>query len=328
MRGSAINALAMASSCRFRQCVRGGAELVCGLLLVVISHHRPVAGDHFLHCTVQRAQELLAAEGKFPYLLGQKFGGADGQQHSDAAQQRQLPAVPEHHGNGAAHHQDAGEQGGQGLGHRGGDVFDVVGHAAYEISVGVGVQISHRQLHDLAEQFLLHPFDDALTQAGADPPLYQLAGTVQEIRCQHPQKDRGQRSWPRSGDDIDGPALQAGRIDTAGGAQRHGSQHPGHQFFLPGKIRRYPPQGIRGVLRVLHLCETGGPVVPAGNVAFHQLGVSHCRSPPLRSGNSRYPDTSCRIGAARHVCRRLLPVRPAGQRCGLPAARRRCAGRR
>ena len=100
---------------RFCQCVRSGTEFIRSQFLMVIRHHRPVAGDHFLHRAVQFSQELLTAAGEFPYLLRQELGGTHCQQHGDTAQKGQLPAIPEHHCHSPAHHQYTGEQGGEGL---------------------------------------------------------------------------------------------------------------------------------------------------------------------------------------------------------------------
>ena len=47
-----------------------------------------------------------------------------------------------------------------------GHVFNVVGHAAHDIAVRMGIQIFNRKIYDLVKQLFAHAFDNALAQVG------------------------------------------------------------------------------------------------------------------------------------------------------------------
>ena len=294
---------------RFGQGIGGLAEGAGGHVLMVVGHHRAVAGDHFLHRAVQLAQEHLSLAGELAHVPGEDPGGHQRQDHRGAAEQRQLPAVAEHDRHRARDGQHAGEQRRQGLGDCGGDVLDIVGHAAHHVAMGVGIQVAHGKIHHPAEQLLAQLADDPLAQVRADEPLQQLAAAVHQVHQQHPTNRPAQAAHGFPGDHIDGPALQAGGVHAAHRAQNHRRQHAQHHGLLPGKVDDHAPERGAHVFRVLHLGEARAPV-HAGDGALHQLLISHAAHPPLPSANRRCPGRSCRWPTAPHGCRRRLRGRP------------------
>ena len=182
-------------------------KLLRHLRLPAESRHGPVPGDHLLHMAVELSQKLLPAAGRTAHPPGQEPGSRHRQQHHDQTQQRQLPAVPQHHRHGTHDGQRAGEQGGQRLGDCGGDILNIIGHPADQVAAGVGVQILHGQVNGLVKEVLAHPPDDALAQPRAEQALDQLAAAIEQIAAQHQSRRQKQPPLSLAGDNVNGSAL-------------------------------------------------------------------------------------------------------------------------
>ena len=272
--------------------IRSFAEFSDGARLMIVGNHRAVSADHLLHRAVQLPQEHLALPRKFPHLPGKDFGRNQRQKHSRAAEQRQLPAIPQHDRHRPHDRQHARKQRRQRLRNRRGNVFDIVGHAAHDVSVGVGIQICHRQIRNFIKQLLPHPFYNSLAEPRAEYALQQLAAAVQQIDAQHEGQHGQHFALIRAGNSVDGFALQAGRQNAAKRSENHNGQHAENQLSFPDKIPGNSLERSTGMLRMLCLHKML-MAIHAGNIALRRLLFflfTHLPLLPLQSANHKYPD--------------------------------------
>ena len=121
----------------------GLRELLVGLVKVV--NHVFLAAEHlhdaraayrFLHDAVQLAQTGLLLLEEPARALGHGAGNQQAHGDGDAADQRQLPAEPEHHIQAHDQRDHGGENLCDRVGQHAGDVVHVVGQAAHQLAVG------------------------------------------------------------------------------------------------------------------------------------------------------------------------------------------------
>ena len=188
------------------------------------------------------------------------------------------------------------------MGHRGGEVLNIVRHAAHDVAVGMGIQIAHRQIHQLGEEFLPHVLHHPLAEPRADDALQKLAQTVQQIHAKHQEHNAQQIARPHPCDRVDGPALQAGRVHAAKGPENDDGQHTDDHGPFPGKIGKNALQGGAEMLRVLYLGKAVRTIhtghIPAGQLLI--FGFIHGDRPPLPSEIDKWPGRS---GRKREVLR-------------------------
>ena len=134
-----------------RQLVGVLVELLHHVRLLVVGDDGAVAGDHLLRVAVQLALQRGALAEDLAHHLAHLVGHQHGEDHRQHGHKGELPAVDEHDGHGPHQRQHAGDQRAEALGNGGGDVLHVVGHAAHDIAVGVGIEIGDGQVVDLFE---------------------------------------------------------------------------------------------------------------------------------------------------------------------------------
>ncbi len=95
----------------------------------------------------------------------------DRQRHRQQRDDRQQRADPEHHRQDADDRAQGGDQLGQGLLERVGDVVDVVGDTAQRVAARMAVVVAQRQTGELQVDVPAHPVDGPLRDAGHDVRL-------------------------------------------------------------------------------------------------------------------------------------------------------------
>ena len=193
-----------------RQLVRGFVKIFDRLLLLIVGGHGLIVRDFFLHDPVDRPEQLLALHVVFADQLRDHLREDDRENDRRAGKQRQLPAVPRHDGYGTYERQDPGEQGGERLRDHARNVFGVIGHPADQIPVRVAIQIRHRQVDRLTEQFPPDGSHYALGQVGRQDLLRHRAKAGPNIHGQHNKKYVRQLIKCLHCDAVNGPAQKAG----------------------------------------------------------------------------------------------------------------------
>ena len=298
-----------------------------GLLLVVEGFDHLQALDHLLDVAVHRSQRALLPGEILPAASAEQGEHRQHRpQHHQGAQEQQR-GQGHHHG----HHPHEGDHAGDELDHRllkgRLHVVRVVGEAAHELAVGVGVEVAQGELLELVEQLPAHTVAALEGQLGhqvgleVSAPRRDQIGSRQLDAGGYQLREAGLPGGQGQGEAVEDGLLQVGGPDAQQGFRHHAGQHRGQQ---DGPVHNVFHGAQGGFAQVLGLAEAPpGPPVgaarPAGAVGTAVVVLSHC-PPLLPAGSHRFP---CRFrwrpSAGRGSPPRPRPPRPAPRSCR-PAA--------
>ncbi len=293
-----------------------GLEPGLGLLLVVKGLDHLHALDHLLDIAVYRAQGGLLLGEIFPAALAEHGEHSHDRAQHDQGGQEQQGGQGDHHG----HHAHKGDHAGDQLHHRllqrHLHVVRVVGEAAHQFAVGVGVKVAQGQLLELVEQLLSHPVAALLGQLGHQVGLDVGTRRRQQIDPHEPQaagRQTGPVGLPRgpgAGDPVDDGLLQIGARHPKQGGRHHADQRGDEQGGPVGDILH---GAQHGAAQILGLSEAApGSAGAVGRAAGPFVFTHLCR--PLPAGNRKFRGRSCWFSSAHRGC-------PRRSRCHRPAPR-------
>ena len=140
------------------------------------------------------------------------------EREDDERHQCQLPGDGEHHPQHAHHREDGGQRAGQGLLKGVGDVVDVVGQAAEQLTALDGVEVAQRQAVDLVLHLGAQTVEDLDRDAVEEPALKPVEQARAHVQGQHHRQD----------------LPQAGVVDAGAGNDVHGGEHGGEVVHASG----------------------------------------------------------------------------------------------
>ena len=259
-------------------------EARLGLRLVVEDLDDLLALNHLLDIAVDLPQGLL--------LAGKVTAGAgpDGLNHPQHHRQGgegdegQRGAQDQHHDDGAGEGQRAGDETSKAVVQSLGNGFDVVGVAAHQLAVGVGVEEFQGQILHPAEQVRPDVGHGGLGNLNHDAAVTIGAHRAQHIHQghdgQHPGKTRkvaGQNIVVDKGTD------EIGAAHGAGGAHHQQRRYQGQVELIAAEIPHELPQGAPDVLGLAETASGTAGAMRAGSVLSHRGSL-------LPAGTDRLPD--------------------------------------
>ena len=304
--------------------VPGIEALLCGGLMVE-DFDDLLTLDHLLDVSVDLTQGLLLSREIPP------AAAADGphyQQHHrqhGKGDERQGGTQHQHHDNGAQKIQRAGDHTAKAVVQSLGDGLNIVGIAAHQLAVGVGVEVFQRQS--------LHPFKEirpdfrhtGLGDMHHNPGVAKRAHRPGNIHCRH-EAQHFRKPRKISGQDIviDQGLDKIGAPHGAGGADTKQHYHHRQQRFVPPQVTHQLPQRAADILRFL---KAAFRTMMSRAARPHRSFILSHRCSPLPAGTGIRPGISHSSPSAPHGSPgRQSGRRPSPESCPRPA-RRPPAGR-
>ena len=242
----------------FAQVVVQAAELLLAHALVVEHLHDLLSGHGLLDVAVDRAQRRL--------LGGVEAAAALHDEHAALEEQRN-----EHHGDqrqpdvGVDHHHQRAHQRGRTGDHRNhrivqhlADVVHVVGEAAHDFAVVVGVEVAHGQLLQLGEQIPANALHGALGHAHHQPVLQKGRQHAHDVGAQQHDQHRQQgadalrRRNIQVGHLVEDRAQQIACDHRRRRAQKQAQQHDDQPRPVPSDVGEDAADGLACILRLAH----------------------------------------------------------------------------
>ncbi len=165
------------------------AEALLRDLLAGERHDRAVAHDAFLNLCVELTEKLLLSDEIAAHALGDERGHENGDGNGDDADERHFPASVEHDGERADDDDQAGNERGNGLGDGIRDIFDIVGHTAHDVAVGMVVDVFDGELFDAAEKVVTHRADRSLRELCGKAALREGEARGKHVEDRDQRKD-------------------------------------------------------------------------------------------------------------------------------------------
>ncbi len=296
-------------------------EPLLGLPLVVKDLDDFLALDHFLDIAVDLPQGLLLV-GEVP-----PGAGADGfhhQQHhrqGGEGDQGQRGTEDQHHGDGAGEVQRTGDQASEAVVQGLGDGFNVVGVAAHQLAVGVGVKEFQGQVLHVPEEVRPDFCHGGLGNVDHDTAVAEGAHRAQYVHHSHDGQHPG-KAREVAGENIvvDQGADQVGASHGAGGAGNQQRRYQDQMELVASQVAHELPQGAPDVLGLAEAAAGTAGSVGAGSVLSHRCFL-------LPAGTGRPPGRYRRPPSAPRGCPGRRCARRPSPGLGPPPGRRPPAGR-
>ena len=259
-------------------------EALPGFFLVVEDLDHLLALNHLLDISVDLPQVPLLGHEVPAGPLAHGHHHRQHQPQGEHRHQKQQGAQVQHHAHYAQEGEGPGAEGDEAVVEDLGDGLHVVGVAAHELAVGVGVKVTQGQGLHPGEQVPADGVGGPLGHVDHDPGVGEAeqgrAGIHARQQGQHlrqPGVVPGDDAFVNQGLEQVGPAHGAAHVEHQ--AHRHNSQQP----LGPAHI---PQQGGDGLSHVLRLLEAApGPAMGAvGSSSFH---LSHGSPPPPAATGTR-----------------------------------------
>ena len=291
---------------RLAVCLVPGIEALLRGSLMVEDLDDLLPLDHLLDVAVDLSQSALLG-GEIPPAAA--ADNPDHQQHHPQhgeGDQRQHRAEDQHHEDGARKVQRAGDHAAKAVVQCLGDGLDVIGVAAHQLAVGMGVKVFQRQL--------LHPLKQVrpdLRHAGLgdvhhDPGIAEGADRPHNIHRRHEaQHPRKPREVPGQNIVVDQGLDEVGAPHGAGGADAQQHHHHRQQRLVAPQVGHELCKGGAGILRLLK----AAPRAVMASRPHGSFVLSH-RCSPLPAGTGTRPGRSHSSPSAPHGS----PVRRRGRR--------------
>ena len=245
----------------FAQVVVQAAELLLAHALVVEHLHDLLSGHGLLDVAVDRAQRRLLGGVEPATALHDEHAALEEQRQEHHGDQRQPDVGVDHHHQRAQQRGCAGDHRNHRVVQHGADVVHVVGEAAHDFAVVVGVEVAHGQLLQLLKQVVADALHGALGHAHHQPVLQKGRQHRHQVGAQqhdqHRQKgaDTLRRRYAHVGDLIEDRAQQIAAHHGRRGAQQQAQgnhDQPRPEFSDVGE------DAADGLARVLGLAHRGG----------------------------------------------------------------------
>ena len=276
------------------------AKSLFSLVLVVENLDDLLSLDHLFDVTVDNTDVLLLLGKVAPAALAHGHHHQQHQQQCEHCYQEQQGTHDNHHHHHADKGQRAGDNGAQTVVEHLGNGLNVVGVAAHQFPVGVGIKVAEGQVLHLGEQVPPNGLRGRLGDTDHDPGVDIAAQRSRDV-------DRGQEAqhFPEARDVageniIVGQGLEhEGAGHGAGAAEKQAQRHDDQQELGAAQIAQKPPDGLAHILRPLVAPRTG---------AVHGTVFSHgAPPPPVEIGIRRGRSPSA--PSAPHGCRCPSPGR-------------------
>ena len=245
-----------------------------------------LALDHLLNVAVDRSQSALLG-GEVPPAAA--ADGLDHQQHHPEhgeGNQSQQGTEDQHHGDGAQKVQRTGDHAAKAVVQRLGDGLDVVGIAAHQLAVGVGVEVFQRQLLHPLKQIRPDPGHAGLRDVHHNPGVAEGADRPRDVYRRHQaQHPRQAREIPRQDIVVDQGLDEVGAPHGAGGAEAQQRHHHRQQRLIAPQVGHELPQGGAKILGLLEAAS--GPVMARAARPHGSFILSHRCSPPPAGTDTR-----------------------------------------
>ena len=188
--------------------------------------------DHFLDIAVDLSQVPLLGHEVPAGPLAHSHNDRQHQPQGEHRHQKQQRTEVQHHGNHADEGEPAGDQGDHAVLQNLGEGVDIVGVAAHELAVGVGVEVAQRQILHPGEEVPADGVGGLLGHADHDPGIAVAEQGRAEIDAGHKGQRPGQPGVVPGNDALvdEGPE-HIGPADGAGGIQHQAHRYHRQQPF-------------------------------------------------------------------------------------------------